>query len=217
MTTYELAEIAVEAALPQAQTLTEQDMTGPFVGPLSVMSQGGRIFLAFKKPNAQRVTFFEFLPTTAPWSLHEFGLQPGIYFKDGDGGIGFGPDGRGYFFTTSSPDPATGNAARVVVSDDFPLVVAPPGGGGTGQPGQPGPPGHPGSAGQAGPAGARGSSGASGPQGVPGPPGHGWPGADWDWQQAINAQYGQLADKQSGAYGLVVAIIEAALKAHGIK
>jgi hypothetical protein len=34
-----------------------------------------------------------------------------------------------------------------------------------------------------------------------------WSGADWDWQQAINAQYAELTNTQSGSYNELIRII----------
>jgi len=98
------------------------------------------------------------------------------------------------------------------------------GGGAQGPPGPAGPQGPPGPQGPAGgppgpqgPPGPKGATGAQGPVGPPGPSGaSNWPGADWDWGQAINAQYAELTNAGSGSYGAVVAIVNSMLKQHGL-
>lgn len=89
-------------------------------------------------------------------------------------------------------------------------------GGGSGGSGTQGPPGPPGPQGVQGVPGPRGPQGERGPQGIQGPPGQGWPGADWDWQQAINAQYADLTNTQSGSYNQVKNIVEGVLREKGL-
>jgi hypothetical protein len=216
MTTHLLAEIdalGLSSPLPEAATLTELDLTTSFVAPFWVGSQGGRIFLAFKMPGQQVQTFVEFDPTTTPWRLRPLGKQPGPYLKDGGGGIGFhGPTGKPYFFTTSSPDATTGNAARLVVSDEVPLGAVPPSGGVTtgapsGSQGSQGPQGPAGSPGAQGPKGDRGPQGPAGPAG---PAGAGGVSRDQAWQIATEAVYDDLVNRHGGVAGGVNTLIAAA-------
>lgn len=90
----------------------------------------------------------------------------------------------------------------------------PPASGGSAQ----GPAGPQGPPGPAGPAGPKGATGATGPQGPPGPAGSsaGWPGADWDWSQAINAQFAELNNPSSGSAGAVRSLIDARLRELGL-
>jgi hypothetical protein len=124
----ELAAIAVET-LPAPAVLADAELTPAFVAPFNVMSENGRIFLAFKKQGQQRVSYFEFVP---PATLLDLGMQTGPWIKSDTGGIGFwGPNNKPYFFSTETPT-TTGGDCRLVVSDDLPLTVGPLPAGGTG-------------------------------------------------------------------------------------
>lgn len=105
--------------------------------------------------------------------------------------------GAGASGSTSQPDITR-------ISGHFPAYS----GGGSSGGGTQGPPGPPGPPGPQGPAGPKGATGAQGPQGPPGPAGgSNWPGADWDWGQAINAGYAELTNANSGWQGAIEAIV----------
>jgi hypothetical protein len=87
-------------------------------------------------------------------------------------------------------------------------AVFPPASSATGVPGPVGP------VGPMGPAGPKGATGATGPQGPAGS--SDWPGADWDWSQAINAQFNELNTPGSGGYLATVNLIESVLRAHDL-
>lgn len=147
-----LADVGVES-LPTPGVLADAELTPAFVAPFNVMSENGRIFLAFKKPGQQRVSYFEFVP---PATLLDLGTQTGPWIKSDTGGIGFhGPNNKPYFFSTETPT-STGADCKLVVSDDLPLTVGPLPVGPRGPQGVPGP---------IGPAGPRGAQGIPGPAG----------------------------------------------------
>lgn len=96
------------------------------------------------------------------------------------------------------------NAQRL--SGVFPPYTGSSGGGGTQGP-----------AGPAGPQGPTGPAGPQGPAGPAGPPGgSNWPGTHWDWSQAINAQFSELSNPESGSTGQVNNLIDNRLRAWGL-
>lgn len=107
---------------------------------------------------------------------------------------------------------ATSQPEIVRIANVFPVAPSGGSGGGSGTQGPAGPAGPPGPPGPQGPAGPAGPKGATGPQGPPGPAGGAnWPGADWDWAQAINAGYSELTNPQSGWQGAIEAIVRRVL------
>jgi hypothetical protein len=107
----------------------------------------------------------------------------------------------------------------ITIPSVFPPAPSDPNGlpGPQGPAGAPGPQGPQGPKGDPGPAGGpQGPQGATGPKGDKGDkgdtgpigPAGGWT-ADQDWSQAINAQYAELTNTQSGSYNELVRIINA--------
>lgn len=106
--------------------------------------------------------------------------------------------GSGASGSTSQPDITR-------IPGIFPAYSGGSSGGGGGTQGPPGPPGPAGPPGPPGPQGPKGATGATGPQGPAG--GANWPGADWDWAQAVNAGYSELTTPGSGWQGAIEAIV----------
>jgi hypothetical protein len=127
-------------------------------------------------------------------------------------------DNAGTLIITLSQASAPGASGSTSQPEVVPIPgIFPPysgggsGGGGGGTQGPPGPPGP------QGPPGPKGATGATGPQGPPGATGGAnWPGADWDWAQALNAGYGELTNPGSGWQGAIRAIIDTRLRELGL-
>lgn len=215
MTTHEIT-LDLPPGHDPGGVLGTAELTGAFVGAIAGNSQNGRIYLAYKEPRGQRVTLHAVDVSKTPWTVQRIGELSGPYYKDGDATVVFGPGGRLYYAVCASPDPTTGSAARVTLTDEFNIVVGKDGaevgssGGSASSGGGVGPAGPTGPQGPAGPTGPR---GPAGPQGPAGPAGSSWT-ADQDWQQAVNAQYAELTNPQSGSYGAVASIVEAVLRQH---
>ena len=210
-------------AQPLEGVLGAAEVSGGYVGVVDGNSQNGQMYIMFKEPGSGRVTLHRLDVAVKPWRLIKLGAVPGVYYKSGNGVPLFGPGGRLYTVSCESADPASGAAARVIVSDDFNIVVNKDGaeqggsGGGVGQ-GPPGPPGSAGPQGLQGPAGKDGARGATGPAGPPGPPGSaGSAGLNRDqvWQLARESVYADLTSG-GGIKGAVEEVVLAVLRSRGL-
>src|SRR5262245_62315229 len=114
---------APEKRGPAAATLRSAEVSGSYVGVLSGNSQNGKMYLAYKDAGSQRTTLHEVDVSKTPWSVRRIGTLSGAYYKDGEATTLFGPGGKLYYAICSSPDPNTGGAARVIITDEFNIVV----------------------------------------------------------------------------------------------
>lgn len=104
-------------------------LTSKYVADGAIAARGGRIFVAFKAPGAQRNTLYEVKIVGTAATLIAIGMTPGTYYKDGGCSLAFDDaSGELLMFNTCSPNPATGGDAVPILWTTGILI---PGGGGT--------------------------------------------------------------------------------------
>jgi hypothetical protein len=109
--------------------MTTYVLTSKFVSDGAIAARGGRIFVAFKPPGAQRNTLYEVKLSGTSALLTAIGNTPGTYYKDGNCSLAFDDaSGELLMLNFCSPNPATGGDAVPVLWTTG-IVVA--GGGGT--------------------------------------------------------------------------------------